>query len=345
PLPPSRRQPQPPMALHGRQSRPRPHPFHHHPKSRRDRRPRDSPSQPRSPRHRLRLHLLLHLPNLHIHIHRLQRLPIHHRRRTPRKHLHHRRSRRLLLPRPHRYHPRHLLYETSLPISSPMDNHPPPSSPQNPMYDDNYPHPVSNPMTSSSPSQWDMNPTNPTPPNHPSSQSSRTRAYTGYTNDYDQNYPPSTYSPYQPQPSLLQRVNTTTTAYNNSPSVLSYGPGSVVQPAGYIRSPGSLDMQYHDHPGSTESRSPPPPSMFGMGETMGKKHEVVHAYEPVQMDELALRPGDLVLMKTAYDGKTHNFFLSFLPFYSIPFFPFLYLFLHFNSLLFFPFQFPHSQLH
>ncbi|KAJ3208699.1 hypothetical protein HDU67_006590 [Dinochytrium kinnereticum] len=36
-------------------------------------------------------------------------------------------------------------------------------------------------------------------------------------------------------------------------------------------------------------------------ESMGRKHVVVFAFEPTQMDELLLRVGDLVLLKTAYD--------------------------------------------
>ncbi|KAJ3095362.1 hypothetical protein HDU97_007007, partial [Phlyctochytrium planicorne] len=77
----------------------------------------------------------------------------------------------------------------------------------------------------------------------------------------------------------------------------------------YIRSPGSLDLQYQTGEEeavsvvgseSTNARS------HGRGEgsileTMGRKHEVVHGYDAVQMDELTLTVGDLVTLRTAYD--------------------------------------------
>ncbi|KAJ3105881.1 hypothetical protein HDU97_007380 [Phlyctochytrium planicorne] len=36
-------------------------------------------------------------------------------------------------------------------------------------------------------------------------------------------------------------------------------------------------------------------------DSMGRRHTVVYPYEPVQTDEMALKPGDSVLLKTAYD--------------------------------------------
>ncbi|KAJ3218362.1 hypothetical protein HDU67_005911 [Dinochytrium kinnereticum] len=129
-----------------------------------------------------------------------------------------------------------------------------------------------------------------------------------------------------PPSALMQRMNGTSVmngqnmgAGSTVGSSLSYaaGPGGYGidsrSNVNYIRSPGSLDMQYQtgdrsDGEGaslngseSTHTRNFMKGISSPIAESMGKKHEVIHPYDPVQMDELPLRPGDLVLLKTAYD--------------------------------------------
>ncbi|KAJ3190539.1 hypothetical protein HK101_008710 [Irineochytrium annulatum] len=109
-----------------------------------------------------------------------------------------------------------------------------------------------------------------------------------------------------------------------SPTAMGAGGAAAAATAtsSYIRSPGSLDHNYSANAADL-ARAPSPSVMSDQGyatpqrgvqlgragagvvspitESMGKRHEVVHPYEPAQEDEMALRPGNLVMLKTAYD--------------------------------------------
>ncbi|KAJ3294252.1 hypothetical protein HDU76_006970, partial [Blyttiomyces sp. JEL0837] len=126
--------------------------------------------------------------------------------------------------------------------------------------------------------------------------------------------PPSTTLTSNTTPTVTYRPSKASyVQYNNSVVTNSNNGGSM-----YIRRPESLELQYRNGGGGNERVD----SSFdengslsvlrmgmgngnedgsGGGSVTEKKFKVVVGYDPKQMDEMALRPGDIVLLKTAYD--------------------------------------------
>ncbi|KAJ3096239.1 hypothetical protein HDU96_000836 [Phlyctochytrium bullatum] len=157
---------------------------------------------------------------------------------------------------------------------------------------------------------------------------------------------PSSVHPTNLMHHMNQSASTTTPGSvlaGSSSLVTSRDDDQATHPPNYIRSPGSLDLQYQEgyvgamegsvtgassETGGSSAFAPAAGAAFGRGPssptsptagfgrsfsppqgaaaappttTLGRRHEVVHGYDPVQEDELRLRPGDQVVLHTAYD--------------------------------------------
>ncbi|KAJ3334063.1 hypothetical protein HDU76_011587 [Blyttiomyces sp. JEL0837] len=148
----------------------------------------------------------------------------------------------------------------------------------------------------------------PTPQQHQQSTTQRSISGTGSTIFHPSN--------------LLNNINNSVnmtaaanTANNTMSSTGTGGWSSPLPSPNYIRRPTSLEISYNASRSVEELSTQDGSEGYatsnitkgtnanasGFSDSMGSRHVVVHAYEPVQMDEMALVPGETVMLKMAYD--------------------------------------------
>ncbi|KAJ3414157.1 hypothetical protein HDV05_007019 [Chytridiales sp. JEL 0842] len=99
--------------------------------------------------------------------------------------------------------------------------------------------------------------------------------------------------PYQPE-----RNPYTTALESRTPSEISYNaPPSQPKYSPHLPTLQSIPSPKSPQLVTSNSASSP----FPLSESMGRFHTVMHPYVPLQEDEIALSPGDVILLKTAYD--------------------------------------------